>query len=151
MEKRFPILNEIENIPWKAIEPHREQAMANHNQTLERLAERGGLSWLETLAVLHDRPFWFYKEAKIDERHAKKKVLEITNKFKVCSVCGEPLFWGRFSFNQKMCWECFKKEVHLMEKRIDEYPSWLWDKRQQHQEILNHMMAIVAETFGEEW
>lgn len=43
------------NIPWALIGPHAAQAKANHQQTLERLAERGGLSACEALAVLEDR------------------------------------------------------------------------------------------------
>jgi hypothetical protein len=39
------------------VEPRRKRAMANHFQTLERLAERGGLSPLEMLAVLDDLSF----------------------------------------------------------------------------------------------
>lgn len=55
----YPILSNIrfapDYIPWKMIEPHREQAMKNHDQTLERLNERGGLSPMELYAVIHDR------------------------------------------------------------------------------------------------
>lgn len=60
-EKRFPILNphnRIKSIPWDMIEPHRDQAKKNHMQSLERLAERGGLTWDELACVLADRP-WF--------------------------------------------------------------------------------------------
>lgn len=39
-------------IPWKMIQPHEKQAMANHSQTLMRLAERGGLGATEALDVL---------------------------------------------------------------------------------------------------
>jgi hypothetical protein len=42
-------------LPWAIIEPHREQAMRNHSQTLERLRERGGLSACEAVAILEDR------------------------------------------------------------------------------------------------
>jgi hypothetical protein len=44
-------------IPWEMIEPHEAQAHKNHQQTLKRLAERGGLSHREALAVLEDRPY----------------------------------------------------------------------------------------------
>jgi len=37
------------------IEPHAKQAELNHYQSLNRLAERGGLCWSEALAVLSDR------------------------------------------------------------------------------------------------
>lgn len=45
-------------IPWSVIAPHEAQAKRNHGgQTLERLHERGGLSWAEAAAVLEDRKF----------------------------------------------------------------------------------------------
>ena len=71
----FPILGTKpkEYIPWECIQPHEEQALKNHGQTLKRLAERGGLDWTEALAVLEDR-----KWMNMDESEAKEKVLEIT-------------------------------------------------------------------------
>jgi hypothetical protein len=42
-------------IPWSLIAPHEEQAQANHEQTLQRLAERGGLDPTELYAVLRDQ------------------------------------------------------------------------------------------------
>jgi hypothetical protein len=58
----FPILPEdrrtIKGCPdfilWKHIAPHEAQAWDNHGQTLERLAQRGGLSLQELWAVMHD-------------------------------------------------------------------------------------------------
>jgi len=44
-------------IPWAMLEPHEDQAIKNHSQSLNRLAERGGLSTHEALAVLEDRPW----------------------------------------------------------------------------------------------
>lgn len=40
------------------MEGHREQAMNNHSQTLERLAERGGLSPKELWCVVHDKRYF---------------------------------------------------------------------------------------------
>jgi hypothetical protein len=57
MTDRFKILGTTETIPWSLIEPHRRQAERNHYQTLERLNERGGLSYCELVAVLEDRPW----------------------------------------------------------------------------------------------
>lgn len=42
-------------IPWDMLTPHAAQAQTNHSQTLARLAERGGLSVSEAIAVLQDR------------------------------------------------------------------------------------------------
>lgn len=43
------------HIPWSLIAPHEQQAEKNHSQSLRRLAERGGLSACEALAVLENR------------------------------------------------------------------------------------------------
>lgn len=55
-EKRFPVLGspdgQPKSVPWHLVEPHRKQAEKNHSQTLERLAERGGLSWAELFAAM---------------------------------------------------------------------------------------------------
>lgn len=42
-------------VPWDLMLGHAEQAMKNHYQTLGRLAEHGGLSASEAVAVLEDR------------------------------------------------------------------------------------------------
>ena len=54
----FPVLQPgkpQEYIPYNIIAPHEAQAMRNHDQSLQRLAERGGLDWSEILAVLKDK------------------------------------------------------------------------------------------------
>ena len=69
MSDRFPMLPAMDrkrelslkalecptSIPWSVIAPHERQADRNHGQTLKRLAERGGLSACEAVAVLEDR------------------------------------------------------------------------------------------------
>ena len=75
-EREFPILtNPKEYIPWDAIAPHEAQALRNHHQTLERLAERGGLSWVEAYAVLTDNHFMSVMS--LTEKEAKEKVLAL--------------------------------------------------------------------------
>lgn len=44
-------------LPWRMVEAHQAQARANHGQTVERLAERGGLTPDEAVAVLTDRAY----------------------------------------------------------------------------------------------
>lgn len=61
---RFPIQGGP-SLPWEMIAPHEEQARENHSQTLKRLAERGGLSPTEALAILDDRKYPWGK--KLDE------------------------------------------------------------------------------------
>lgn len=58
-EKRFPIMRGEtfqrqgpKSIPWEMIEPYRANAQKFHQQSLEKLASRGGLSWSELACVL---------------------------------------------------------------------------------------------------
>ncbi len=75
----FPIpgSNQKEYIPLEVIKPHEKQAIRNHGQTLKRLAERGGLGWIETFCVLENREYDFH--TKLTETTARIKVLEIVN------------------------------------------------------------------------
>jgi hypothetical protein len=61
IQRYFPECNyglQLHSIPWEMIASHEKQAMENHcGQTLERLAQRGGLSACEAVAVLDDRPY----------------------------------------------------------------------------------------------
>ena len=45
------------SVPWDFLAPHERQAVANHDQTLQRLAERGGLGSTEMLCVLDGLPW----------------------------------------------------------------------------------------------
>lgn len=54
--RKFPILSGG-SIDWQLVEDHARQAKRNHSQTVQRLAERGGLSWNELYDVLHDQGF----------------------------------------------------------------------------------------------
>ncbi len=45
------------SVPWGLIANHRDQCIRNHGQTPERLAERGGLSPSEMVAIIEDRPW----------------------------------------------------------------------------------------------
>ncbi len=43
------------SVPWDFVEGHRKTALKNHNQTLEKLAARGGLSPMELFLLVTDR------------------------------------------------------------------------------------------------
>lgn len=45
----------LKAIPWAMIAPHDAQAESNHSQSLERLAQRGGLAPSEALDILQGR------------------------------------------------------------------------------------------------
>lgn len=84
--KLFPIMAEYggrikekttDFIPYEVIAYHENQALKNHYQTLQRLTERGGLSYDEVLAVLEDRNY-----SRVEQRIAKEKVFNIISNFK---------------------------------------------------------------------
>jgi hypothetical protein len=67
-KRQFPILGLdkrlIEKYPdrprsvsWSLLAPHEPQAIKNHDQTLERLAQRGGLGVTEMIAVIEGLPW----------------------------------------------------------------------------------------------
>jgi Lar family restriction alleviation protein len=55
--RKYPVLGTQgqAKVDWQFVEDHAKQAYENHRQTVERLAERGGLSWSELCAVVQDR------------------------------------------------------------------------------------------------
>jgi hypothetical protein len=58
----FPIQTTLKGqlnaVPWSIVEPHEAQALLNHcGQSLQRLAERGGLEAREMVAVLEDKDY----------------------------------------------------------------------------------------------
>lgn len=85
---RFPIQLERgrrTSIPWEKIAPHEAQAQRNHDQSLKRLAERGGLSPHEAIWVLCDQKIdW----AAIDSR---KLTTEAEALVALANLIGEPL------------------------------------------------------------
>ena len=56
------------SIPWSLIAPHEQQAQRNHGQSLRRLAERGGLSHGEAVAVIEDREWSPMEQAEAEKR-----------------------------------------------------------------------------------
>lgn len=56
--KLYPVLSKDRRssppphtVPWEWIAQFERQAVANHGQTLQRMAERGGMGWCEILAI----------------------------------------------------------------------------------------------------
>lgn len=47
----------LSEIPFAFIAPHETQAQRNHGQSLERLAQRGGLAAPEALDIIEGRPW----------------------------------------------------------------------------------------------
>ena len=61
------------SLPWPMVEAHERQAQKNHSQSVARLAERGGLSPCEAVAVLEDRDY--YPAPSLPAAHARLKEL----------------------------------------------------------------------------
>lgn len=82
--RQFPVLHsshregEAEYVPWGILEPHEAQAHANHMQSLEQLAIRGGLSWREIYAVITDKEFDYGSNRTAD--YYRRVVLEAVEK-----------------------------------------------------------------------
>ncbi len=57
MSRRFPVMDAptLASIPWALIKPHEAQVQSNHDQSLTRLAERGGLTACEMLCAIQGR------------------------------------------------------------------------------------------------
>lgn len=50
--KMFPIMDGGPSVPWEVLVPYEAQAVKNHSQSLQRLAERGGLEPGEAWCVI---------------------------------------------------------------------------------------------------
>jgi hypothetical protein len=101
--RRFPVMlghlrrerRELErlgcpqSVPWDLVAPHEARAWKNHWQTLERLAERGGLSPHELVAVLRDeRLFGSILQVPLSEIVAE--LLERVQAFETSTPTGDP-------------------------------------------------------------
>jgi len=66
----------LSEVPFAMLVPHEAQAMRNHGQTLERLAQRGGLGTSEALDILEGRGWGSAAVCIENERHLINKVRE---------------------------------------------------------------------------
>ncbi len=64
-------------VPYGLVAPHARQAWMNHDQSLQRLEERGGICESEMLAVLEDRDW-----RQMDEREAGREVNRLVAEYK---------------------------------------------------------------------
>lgn len=66
-------------VPWEMIVPHNAQSEYNHYQSLRRIAERGGFSRCEAIAVLEDRK-WIPMDVEVADKKLKEMVREWESK-----------------------------------------------------------------------
>lgn len=77
-DRRFRIMGGS-SIPWRMIAPHETQALANHDQTLEQLHGRGGLSPKEAVAVLEGKPYRTVRA--MSESDGQRRLTELLHAF----------------------------------------------------------------------
>lgn len=66
-ERTFPVLGSSgERVPWSFVEKHAAQIVSNHAQSVERLAERGGLAWAELYHATRGEDPGLFKQASAD-------------------------------------------------------------------------------------
>lgn len=83
IDGRYPVIGTEpkQYIPYEVLLSHEERAIQNHGQTLERLAERGGLSWFEILCVLEEKNILDNEIKRMSDKERKKKVWKHILKF----------------------------------------------------------------------
>lgn len=64
----------MSEIPFAMIAPHEVQAQRNHGQSLERLAQRGGLAACEAIDIIEGRRWGSAKSCVENERYLINKV-----------------------------------------------------------------------------
>lgn len=76
----YPILGSgpKQYIPRGLLAPHDAQAWKNHGQSLSRLAQRGGLSWAEALAIIENKN---WEDAIQDDRVAENIVRKMAEEY----------------------------------------------------------------------
>lgn len=114
----FPILGTRFTIPWEAVAPHEKQALSNHGQPLKRLAERGGLDWVEALAVIEDR-----KWIRLDSEVARKKVLSIVSKLENNMDIDEAIQHCKDKAIEHSCSQC-GKDLEQLAKWLEELKEY---------------------------
>lgn len=97
MRRQFPVMISFPGNPWKGnpaldecptefdfriIAGHEKQALRNHSQTLDRLAQRGGLTPDEIMAVLENRDW-----RNMDISDAVHQLNEYLGNVYVCAGC----------------------------------------------------------------
>ena len=78
MDKVMPIMGStlLSEIPFAMLVPHEAQALKNHSQSLNRLAERGGLAHSEAIDILEGRKWGSSKHCIENEHYLINKVRE---------------------------------------------------------------------------
>lgn len=77
-----------DSVPWWFVAPHEAQALANHDQTLDRLAQRGGVDWVELEGIVTDQP-WDGRSFDMSKERDQYKAAQRTSAERVCAMLRE--------------------------------------------------------------
>lgn len=66
----------LSEVPFAMLVPHEAMALRNHDQSLNRLAERGGLAVSEVIAILEGKGWGAFKDCIENDRYLINKVRE---------------------------------------------------------------------------
>lgn len=132
------------NVPWAMLAPYEWQAKRHHDQTLQRLAERGGLSPCEMVAVLEGRDHRTMADGAAI-KSLKKKISAYENGFVLRgTVYPNALMSKRYPLEKFPCERCEKEGLpHLVDNRSEFY----WEH--QHYEEGGSSARSGCPRFGE--
>jgi hypothetical protein len=93
MRTVMPIMGStlLSEIPFAMLVPHEAQALKNHSQTLERLAQRGGLAHSEAIDILEGLKWNSSKHCIENERYLINKVREWRAKNRAAAEIGRAM------------------------------------------------------------
>ncbi len=122
--ERYPI-QDGPSVPWEFMAPHEAQARKNHGQTLERLAERGGLGCAEAWVIVHG-----LKHMDILHEEHKRKWIELAERVnREWSI--ERLLAEERERVREMCDEglsCMKDNLEVKEAEASAVTDGLYEK-----------------------
>lgn len=124
--KQLKALDCPKTVPWSLVAPHETQALANHYQSLERLASRGGLSPAELVAVLDGHPgSWVYRVTDVGQaprlvqlvmEHAAMRYRN--SGFLEAADCAEQIAAASRDGRRRRYWYDFKGSAELVSHEI---------------------------------
>ncbi len=139
----FPILGASgARIDLQLVIDHGRQAARNHNQSVSRLAERGGLSWCELHAVLHDKR---YQKMDTNEAMLACRALEARYLQAVCADLPPTLSAARELPEVKAMKEALELARNRLQRLAIEFPTeseWRYEVNEWVEEATAALAAI---------
>lgn len=135
--RRFPIMGGP-SVLWSFVEPHERTAQTNHRQSLQRLAERGGLDPSELWCLVHDAAW----DARVDPTAARAWLAEVV-RLETASAREEEL---RKLLNRALSrWGDAIRCIEIMSKELSEHED-CEDDINMDREFITKARELVPET-----